>query len=701
MQKPVIWTKKDNIAVITFDDPELKVNVLSTPVMKCLASILDEIEADSTVKGVLVTSTKQDIFIAGGDIAEIKDITTVSSGMTKAKAGQVILNQLANFKVPTIAVINGAALGGGLELALACQYRVAGFSNKVIMGLPEVRLGLIPGFGGTKRLPHVIGFLQTLTMIPAGKIVPAKKALKIKLVDKLFPDEILTEEAISFLKQIINKTYKKSQPKKTFLERLPGGKIIISKIAIKKTLKKTKGFYPAPIKAIEVISKGFGDSLEKALLREAEVFGNLVITETAKNLIKVFFLNEKYKHHDWGLADIKPVSISKSGIVGAGVMGGAIAWLISRHNIPVRMKDLNLPAVAKGLETARKMYRYPLKTKKVKPHEVDFKMGLISGTTSYKGFYNTNIVIEAVVENLKIKENVFKELSKITSPKTILATNTSSLPVTKLANASKDPSKIVGMHFFNPVDRMPLVEVITTEQTSKETTASIIAFARQLGKMPIVVKDCTGFLVNRLLLPYMNEAAYALAEGNSIEQIDTALTSFGMPMGPFTLADEIGIDICYKVAKILEDSFGSRMAVAPIIKEVTELGLFGKKTRSGFYIYKGKKKKVNPNVHSLITARKKTPSDILKKRLIYLMINEAGLILEEGIVTEPDTVDIGMIFGTGFPPFTAGLLRYADSVGIKNIIKDLKYFHKEFSNERFKPCNYLIKLAENNSKFYS
>lgn len=408
--------------------------------------------------------------------------------------------------------------------------------------------------------------------------------------------------------------------------------------------------------------------------------------------MQVFFLSEKYKHKDWGVQDIIPADISKCGIIGAGIMGGAIAHLVSKNNIPVRIKDLNLAAIGKGLETARKMYKYPLKIRKIKPHEVDFKMGLISGTLSYKGFGNTDIIIEAVIENLKIKKQVFKELSKLTQSNTILATNTSSLSVAKMAENSSRPDRIIGIHFFNPVDRMPLVEVITTEFVSKETIASVISFARRLGKTPIVVKDCTGFLVNRLLLPYMNEAAYTLMEGNSIEHIDSALTSFGMPMGPLNLADNVGLDVSYKVAKILEDAFGARMAVAPILGKIKELG--------GFYIYKGKKKKPNSKIYKLIKNKKVSSKEVLQKRLIYLMINEAALILKEGIVEEPDTVDIGMIFGTGFPPFTAGLLRYADSVGINNIVKELKVFEKELQAPRYKPCDYLIDMAERGKKFY-
>lgn len=614
MTEAVYWKKEANIANIIFDDQEQKVNILSTPVMQRFSSVLDEISNDTSIQGIVISSNKKGIFIAGADIKEIQDLTK-EEAVAKAKAGQEVFNKLSKLKPPAIAVLNGVALGGGLELALACRYRVAGFSEKIQLGLPEVRLGVIPGFGGTVRLPKIVGLRQALTMIPAGRIVSAKEALKIGLVDKLFPDNILLEEAFKFLKNPDPRSARVPRRKKPTKGILP--KWLICRIARKKTLEKTKGFYPAPLRAIEVIAKG---SLEY----EAQVFGQLVITETAKNLIHVFFLSEKYKHIDWGVGDVKPIHISKCGVVGAGVMGGGIAHLLTSHNIPVRMKDINLSAIGKGLETARKTYNYPLKIRKIKPHEVDLKIGLISGTTSYTGFGNTDIVIEAVVEDMKIKENVFTELSKVVSPKTILATNTSSLSVTRMAKVSTNPERVIGMHFFNPVDRMPLVEVIITKYTSKETIASVINLARQLGKTVIVVKDKAGFLVNRILLPYINEGSKLLMEGNPKEHIDNTMRKFGMPMGPLELADMIGINICYKVGKILEEAFGPRMAVTPISKE--------------------------------IKASKKDPEEAIQKRLMDRMVNEAELILKEGIVDDPDTIDIGMIFGTGFPPFRGGLL---------------------------------------------
>ena len=691
-----------DIAILEFDQPDSKVNVLNTAVMKELDNILS---SPINAKALLITSKKPGIFIAGADIKKIEGISSPEEAEAKAEGGKAVLQKIADLKLITVAVINGACLGGGLELALACKYRVASFSETVRIGLPEVKLGIIPGFGGTQRLPRLIGLMRGLDMILAGGMVSGKDALKYGLVDRLFPDTRLVEEAIDFARGIIEnrnqKPVTRNQKKSLvniFLEDTPIGRAILFDQARKNVLKKTKGFYPAPLKAIDVVRRTYGKNIAAGFKTESEAFGELAITKISKNLIKVFYLNEEYKKLPWVSPDIKPAKVAKCAVVGAGVMGGGITQLLSFYDIPTRLKDINYDAIKTALKTAKGLFDYALKKKILKINQIEYKFGLISPTLAYKGFETADIVIEAVVEDLNIKQKVFKDLSQNTASSTVLASNTSSLPIMKIGALTGAQERVVGLHFFNPVHRMPLVEVIRSEKTSDETLATTIAFSRRIGKVVIVVKDVTGFLINRILLSYLNEAGFLLEEGMRIERIDKIALDFGMPMGPIELIDEIGIDVGYKVAKILEEAYGQRMKAASILAKAKEKGLLGKKKGIGFYKHKGKTKSPNPDIYNLIA---KGPVGTIQdetalKRMIYVMINEAARCIAEGAADRPATVDIGMIMGTGFPPFRAGLLRYADSAGIGNIIKDLK----DFKDERFRPCDYLVKLHEEGRGFY-
>ncbi|MFH1594034.1 MAG: 3-hydroxyacyl-CoA dehydrogenase NAD-binding domain-containing protein [Candidatus Omnitrophota bacterium] len=698
------------IAILEFDQPDSRVNVLNTETMTELAGAIDELAAKpkDALKALIITSRKNGIFIAGADIKEIEHITSPKEAKDKSDKGKQVLERLKKLDLLTVAAINGACLGGGLELALACKYRVATFSEKVKIGLPEVKLGIIPGFGGTIRLPGTIGLMKALNMILAGSVISAKAALRCGLVDRLFPDTRLLDETIDFVnnrlegKQGTGKKRKKS-PGQALLEDTPFGRAVLFSQARKNVLKKTKGFYPAPLKAIEVIRHTLGLESEAGFQEESKVFSELAVTDISKNLIKVFYLIEEFKKYPWVEdGSVQPARVSKCGILGAGVMGGGIAQLVSFRDILVRVKDINYEALGKALKTAYGLFKYAVKKRKLKKHEADFKFGLISPTVKYDGFQNTDMVIEAVVENLDIKQKVFKEVSAVVSKNTIIASNTSSLPIMDISKTMSIPERAVGLHFFNPVHRMPLVEVIRSEKTSGQTLATTIAFARRLGKTVIVVKDVPGFLINRILLSYLNEAGFLLEEGMRMEHIDKMVRAFGMPMGPVELIDEVGIDVGYKVAKVLEESYGARMKVSSVLMKVKEKGLLGKKSKRGFYIHKGKRRMPNPDIYEIIgfSGKSDISDEKALKRMLYIMINEASLCLEEKVVASPGAIDIGMIMGTGFPPFRAGLLRYADSVGINNIVSDLKLFEEELRSERFKPCGYLIKLAEKKKGFY-
>jgi len=693
------------IGVLEFNTPDSSANVLSSDALTEFDQCLDKIKGLTDVKALLITSGKKSIFIAGADIKEIKSISSAQEASDKCSLGKRILDKLEQLPQTTIAVINGACLGGGYELALACNYRVAGFAKSVKIGLPEIKLGILPGFGGCVRLPKLIGIANALSVILPGKTVDSRQALKMGMIDRLFYDSILVEEAKKFARKILANKERVYRRKRTIpeilLEGNPLGRLLLFKQARRNVLKSTSGHYPAPLAALDAIRNMVGKSPAEASRLESQTFGELCVTEISKNLIHVFYLDEAYRKKKWTEAKTTLSAISKAGVVGAGVMGGGIAQLLAQKNIVCRIKDLNYQALALALKTARGVYAYQLKKRRLTTGQVDAQMSLISPATTYTGFQNAEVVIEAVVERMDVKQQVFRELDSIVQPNACLFTNTSSLPVTEIASVTNRPEKVCGFHFFNPVHRMPLLEIIRTEKTSEETIATAVSFARQLGKMPIVVGDKEGFIVNRILLSYMNEAAYLFEEGIETRQLDKIATDFGMPMGPMELADEVGIDIGYHVAQVLETAFGGRLKVAGILQKVFESGMLGKKTGSGFYVHQGKQKAVNNKVLRLRGSALYTlDDDTACKRLIYVMINEASRCLEENVADSAGTIDVGMIYGTGFPPFRGGLLKYADSVGSKKIVEELKNFQTKFDPQRFEPSRLLLEMADSGACFY-
>ncbi|MDO8580351.1 MAG: 3-hydroxyacyl-CoA dehydrogenase NAD-binding domain-containing protein, partial [Candidatus Omnitrophota bacterium] len=627
------------------------------------------------------------------------------------KAGQDLFNKIEDLNVPTIAVIDGVALGGGCELVLACQYRLATFNDKVRIGLPEVNLGVVPGFGGTYRLPRIVGLSEGLKMILAGKPVDGQKALRLGLVDQLIFQKGMGQQIQEFVSLIdkggtVADKYKRKKQKgmPAFLDNtLVGNKMVFSQ-SRKSVLQLTKGFYPARLKAIDVISKNFYMARTPGLAIESRAFGELAVTDISKNLVKLFYLSEKYKKLSLpGIETIKPQKMERCAVLGAGIMGGGIAQLLAANDIWVRMKDINYDALAKGYKAAYKIFSQEVQKRRYTKAQADVKMAHISAGLDYAGFRRMDMVIEAVVEKMEVKKNVFKELSEMVGPNTILATNTSALSVTEMAKVTKDPTKVIGLHFFNPVHRMPLVEIITTPMTSKETISATLNLAKRAGKTPILVRDSCGFVVNRILLGYINEAGKIYQECGNIEGIDQVMTDFGMPMGPFTLSDEVGLDVGIKVLHILKNSFGERFKAADIFEKVFAKGLLGKKTEKGFYLHAGKKRVLNPEIAQLSGVKNTKPLNRqeCEDRLIYVMVNEAARCLEDKIIDEADAIDVGMIFGTGFPPFRGGLLRYADNVGLKHVVQRIEEFSERFNSSGFKPCPYLQTLSQQNKGFYS
>ncbi len=701
------------VVTLTFDYPNEKINKLTSEVMGELDTMLEEISKTPNLKALVLKSAKRDIFIAGADIAEIRSITEPEEGVLKAKAGQAVLNKLSALEIPTIAVIDGATLGGGLELALACSYRVVSDNPRVQLGLPEVSLGIIPGFGGTQRLPRLIGLRNGLDLILTGKSVDGKKAYKLGLADAFFTQSFIEESLQIFLATIFTSkgkevTLKRRRPKGFlgwFLERTFLGRRLVYKTAKKTVMEKSKGHYPAPLAALQVIKSTFCGSLTKGLDVEAKAFSLLVPTQISKNLIQLFFVQEELKKYAGVSQPIPIATLQDSGVLGAGLMGGGIGWLLSSVGISVRLKDVQWEAIAKGFSSASKIYDKLVKIKKKTAREVGLSMQLISGTTDYSGFQKTDIVIEAIVEDITIKKKVFQELEGYIRPETIIASNTSSLSISEMAEGLAHPERFIGMHFFSPVNKMPLVEVIPGEKTSDEAIASVVQLAKTMKKTPIVVKNVPGFLVNRILIPYVNEAICLLQEGVSVQVLDHAIESFGMPLGPLALADEVGLDIGYKVAKLLEKGYGERMAVAKAFEVLfADPELRGKKTQKGFYLHSDAKKVPNPKVEALLKSCKVQGVDVsvatAVDRMILLMVNEAARCLEEGVVQKPEHLDMAMILGTGFPPFLGGLCRYADQRGISEICQKLEGFKTQYGM-RFEPAKRLIQMAQENKMFYT
>ncbi|MGZ3798002.1 MAG: 3-hydroxyacyl-CoA dehydrogenase NAD-binding domain-containing protein, partial [Pseudobdellovibrionaceae bacterium] len=578
------------------------------------------------------------------------------------------------------------------------------------------QLGILPGFGGCVRMPKLLGLQASLDIILAGKAVNAKKASKIGLVDRVVHPAILQEEATKWAQEIIQKgkgkALKKYQPKGFMNKALESflGRGVVFKKAKEGVLKATHGHYPAPLKALEVIQKTYGwSNREEALAVERAAFCELAVTEISKNLIHVFYLTEMVKRSS-GVPgkSVKGREVKSLGILGAGTMGGGIAYVAADKGIDVRMKDLNPEALGKGLKHASDLWMKLLKRKSIDKYQYRQKMDRVAASTDYSGFMNLDVVVEAIVEDMNIKQKVIAECAAKMRADAILVTNTSSLSVTEMSKAHPRPEYFAGMHFFNPVDKMPLVEVIRGEKSSDETVATIFELSKKMGKMPVVVKDGPGFLVNRLLLPYMAEAAFLLQEGMDIKTVDAAyVKEFGMPMGPFALMDEVGLDVCIKVLKIFKKAFGGRVEMAPCMEILEKSGRLGKKNGKGFYTYSetGKRLEADDTIYpdlGLKPATNPLSSKECIERGVFAMVNECSrALLEDRIVDTPHEVDLAMIMGTGFPPFRGGLLKYADSVGLTYIETQLAEYAVQRNAARLRPANPLKDLAKTNKKFYT
>jgi len=702
---------ENNIGLLTFDLPGEKVNKFSTPVMREFDIVLDDLAKNSDLKCLIIISAKKGIYIAGADIKEIVTITDLEKGISVSERGNEVFSKLANLPFPTIAVIDGACMGGGTEMSLACTYRLASDSPRTKIALPEVNLGLFPGWGGTQRLPRLIGLQRSLDIILTGRNLDGMRAYRQGVVDKIIPKEQVKETALKFARDVVSEVdvlaHSRSRRKQKglfplLLEKNPIGRALVFRIAKKNVLKKTKGHYPAPLEAIKAIKYGIKKSLPKGLKMEAQLFGTMIISTISKNLIKIFFWTEEVKKENGTQnPDIEIKSVTKAASLGAGVMGGGVAQLFASRDIPIRVKDINNEAVAKAYQQAASILKGKLKRRRITKLEFQHILEKITGTIDYSGFKTVDFIVEAIVEDLEIKKSVFTELENHIKEDTIVVSNTSSLRIDDMASAFKYPQRFAGMHFFNPVHMMPLVEVIRGKNTSDETVASTFQLAKKLGKTPVVVGDGPGFLVNRLLLPYMVEAVSLLEQGQTPGDIDKTMEKFGMPMGPIELFDEVGIDVALKVAKILAVTMGDRMAESNMLDNLASDNRIGKKCGIGFYKYEGKKKISDTSIQSYIDVkeRKQFNQEDLINRMVYPMINEAARCIEEKMVARPQDVDLGMIFGTGFAPFRGGLLTFADDEGISKIYESLQSL-AESDHNRFKPSSALENVYKSGKGFY-
>ncbi|MDU5714218.1 MAG: fatty acid oxidation complex subunit alpha FadJ [Citrobacter freundii] len=685
----------DNVAVVTIDVPGEKMNTLKAEFASQVRAILKQIRDNKALRGVVFISAKPDNFIAGADINMIGSCRSAQEAETLARQGQQMMAEINALPIPVIAAIHGACLGGGLEMALACHNRICTDDAKTVLGLPEVQLGLLPGSGGTQRLPRLIGVSTALDMILTGKQLRAKQALKVGLVDEVVPHSILLEAAVELAKK--DSSAQRTLPVRERVLAGPLGRALLFRMASKKTAQKTQGNYPATERILEVIETG---------LAQGSSSGELAMTSQSQALRHIFFANTDVKK-DPG-SDAKPGPLDSVGILGGGLMGGGIAYVTAcKGGLPVRIKDINAKGINHALKYSWDQLETKVRRRHIKASERDKQLALISGSIDYRGFAHRDLIIEAVFEDLSLKQRMVAEVEQNCAPHTVFASNTSSLPIGDIAANATRPEQVIGLHFFSPVEKMPLVEVIPHATTSEQTIATTVKLAKKQGKTPIVVRDKAGFYVNRILAPYINEAIRMLTEGERVETIDAALVKFGFPVGPIQLLDEVGIDTGTKIIPVLEAAYGERFsAPANVVASILNDDRKGRKNGRGFYLYgvKGRKskKQVDPAIYTLIgvQGQGRLTAAQVAERCVMLMLNEAARCFDEKIVRSARDGDIGAVFGIGFPPFLGGPFRYMDSLGAGEVVATLQRLTTQYGS-RFAPCEQLLQMAAHSERFWN
>ena len=715
------------VAVIIFDQVGEPVNTLSPEVGPEFDRLMERARADAGVVAVVFTSGKKGNFIAGAKIDFLQQITRAADAENVSRDAQRRFNALAAFPKPVVAAIHGSCLGGGFEWALACGYRIATDSPKTSLGSPEVQLGLIPGAGGTQRIAQLAGAQAALDLVLTGKSIRAQKAKKLGLVDEVLPQPILVEVAKQRARELASGRLRPERQRglvsaskgvtgllkglarkeawaELALQDNPLGRKILFDQARKALFKKTRGKYPAPAKALEAIRIGLEGGMEKGLDAEARAFGELVVSDVSRRLVEIFFATVELKKEN-GTPDpkVKARAVKKLGVLGGGLMGSGIAYVTAANvGIPVRVKEKDDASVGRAFKSVNSVFEERVRRRSLNAREAKAKMALVTGGTDLQGFGNADLIIEAVFEDLQIKRDVLRDVEGVAREDTIFASNTSSLPIAQIAEGAKRPQNVIGMHYFSPVPRMPLLEIITTRQTADWVVATTVDFGKKQGKTVIVVNDGVGFYTSRILAPYMNEAAHLLADGADIAELDKALVDFGFPVGPIALLDEVGIDVAAKVAKIMHHAFGDRLGPPDVLEKIVADGRLGRKGKKGFYTYDGKKKRVDESAYALLpygTQRRHFDANEMSERCTLQMVNEAILCLGENILSSPRDGDIGAIFGLGFPAYLGGPFRYADALGPGALLERLDHWHRKLG-ARFEPAPLLRELAAKNQSFH-
>ncbi len=717
---------RDGVAVLTLDLPGEPVNTLSPSTGLLFDGALARALEDAAVVAVVFTSGKPDGFVAGADVRWLGSLKTKQDGERASREGQEGFARLSAYPKPVVAAIHGACLGGGLEWALACKYRVCSDAPKTQLGLPEVQLGLLPGAGGTQRLPRLIGIAQALDLILTGKSVRAGKAKKLGLVDEVVPAPILLEVALQRARALADKSLKVDRTRHSIpvqglagtlgalgrketwtelaLEDNPLGRAFLFDQARKQLQKKTRGHYPAPEKALDVVRTGTEKGLEAGLKAEAQAFGDLLTSDVSRRLREIFFATTELKK-DKGVSDaaVQAHPVRKVAVLGGGLMGGGIAYVSAvTAGLPVRVKERDDAAAGRALAHVRAQLQGQVDKRRLTPRQLEARLARVTAGTDLAGFSRADVVVEAVFEDLALKRKLRDEVEAATPEGSIFASNTSSLPIARIAEGARRPAQVIGMHYFSPVEKMPLLEVITHPGTAPWVTASCVALGKQQGKTVIVVRDGPGFYTSRVLAPYLNEAAHLLLDGAEVRAVDEALLDFGFPVGAYQLLDEVGIDVGEKVAQVLSAAFGERMRAPEAMEALVKDGRLGRKAKKGFYTYDGKKKAVDESVYAVLpasTKRRPVTKEEVVERCVYPLVNEAIRCLEEGIVRSARDADIGAVFGLGFPPFRGGPFRFADAFGPAALANRLESWASKLG-PRFEPAALLREKAAKGERFY-
>lgn len=696
---------REGVALATLDLPGEPVNKITRAVREELDALLTRWRRDDAVRAIVLRSGKPDTFIAGADIDEFVRLGSRDEAFDLVRIGQALIERIPQLGKPVVAAIHGACVGGGLEAALACTYRIATDDPRTKLGLPEVQLGILPAAGGCQRLPRLIGTRAALDIILAGKTLPAPAAYRRGMVDDLVHPAILTDVAMSVARRLAEGWRPPRRQTGGLAGRLldgtAPGRALVYRGARKQVLSRTGGHYPAPLAALDAVAHGMRYGIDAGLDKEAALFAELAVSDVSRELVRIFFASTALKK-DRG-ADAAPKRVARLAIVGAGFMGAGIGGTAAAQaDLDVRFRDADLAAVGRGLTAARKILDDRRTRRRITRYDYVRQTALLSGGTDWSGFRSADLVIEAVFEDLEVKHNVFRDVEAAVGPETVLASNTSTIPIGDIATATRRPERVLGMHFFSPVDKMPLLEVIAHKGTAAWAIATAVEAGKRMGKTVVVVRDHPGFWVNRILTPYLNEAGRLVTEGVAIERVDGAMKRWGFPVGPITLLDEVGLDVAVKASKVMHAAFGERLAPVAGLGALVDAGLRGRKSGAGFFRYrKGRRRAVNPAAVALLGVRSGTSvNDVtLETRLVWSMLNEAALAFDEGVVRSARDGDMAAVFGIGFPPFRGGPLRWMDTVGATAAVEILRALAEQFG-PRFEPAPVLVRLANTGTRFH-